>query len=382
MADRVKIICDNKIPFLKGVLEPFADVTYLPPSEINNNTVKDTDALLIRTRTKCTASLLDGTKVKFIGTATIGYDHIDTKYCDAKNIKWVNAPGCNSFSVMQYMASALIALAGKKNLKLYEKTIGIVGVGNVGTKIARLAKIFGINVLLNDPPRQRLERDSMFVDFDTLISKSDIITFHVPLIRDGIDKTFHLADEKFFEKLNTQKIIINTSRGEVINTTALKNAIKNEFVNGCILDVWENEPSIDTELLEMVDISTPHIAGYSADGKANGTSVVVKAVSSFFNFRIDPNWYPKELPQPKSNPSLVLDCRSKSPEENLFEAILHTYDVLDDDNTLRNSVDTFEKQRGNYPVRREFPFYSIKTSECDKLLLEKLTNLRFNLIAE
>jgi len=194
MNNKVKIAADSKIPFLKGVLEPFADIQYLNPADITHDAVKDKDALIIRTRTHCNSELLEGTNVKFIATATIGFDHIDQDYCREKNIKWINAPGCNSYSVQQYIASVLLTLGYNRNLNLSGLTIGIVGVGNVGSKVEKLAKVLGMNVLLNDPPRARNEGNEKFVTIDELISRSDIITFHVPLIKDGVDKTFHLAD--------------------------------------------------------------------------------------------------------------------------------------------------------------------------------------------
>ena len=379
---KTKIVADNKIPFLKGVLEPFAEVEYLAPGEITKTAVKNADALFVRTRTKCDANLLDGSNVKFIATATIGFDHIDAKYCDARNIKWISAPGCNSSSVMQYIASALLTLAETKNLLLSDLAIGIVGVGNVGSKVAKVAKAFGMKVLLNDPPRARAEGNQGFVDLDELISRSDIITFHVPLNKDGRDKTFHLADESFFGKFNREKIIINTSRGEVVETTALKNAINNKVVKACVLDVWENEPDIDRELLSRVDIATPHIAGYSADGKANGTAVCVRAINSFFNFGIDPKWYPLELPQAESSKLMMIDCADKSEQQIFSEAVFHTYKILDDDGRLRSSVETFEKQRGSYPVRREFPFYSIEWKNCRMEIVNRLAELGFNILSK
>ena len=166
MNKKIKIVADNKIPFLKGVFENVAEIEYLNPADTNYDAVKDADALIIRTRTNCNADLLDNTNVKFIATATIGFDHIDTEYCKGKNIKWINAPGCNSYSVKQYIASALLTIARKKNINLSEKTIGIVGVGNVGCKVASVAKIFGMNVLLNDPPRERSEDKNKFVSIE------------------------------------------------------------------------------------------------------------------------------------------------------------------------------------------------------------------------
>lgn len=380
MSERIKIVADSKIPLLKGVFESCADIAYLPPSEITNQTVRDADALLIRTRTKCNSKLLDGTRVKFIGTATIGFDHIDTDYCQSKNIKWINAPGCNSSSVMQYIASVLVTLGKIKNLNLTEMTIGIVGVGNVGSKVARLAESLGTKVLLNDPPRERREGKEKFVSLEELMNQSNIITFHVPLIKDGVDKTFHLADDTFFTKLNSAKILFNTSRGEVVDTSALKRAIINKIIKTTVIDVWENEPNIDQELMKLVDIATPHIAGYSADGKANGTSICVNGLNSFFNLGIDENWYPPMVPIPNNPHELTFECAGKSNQEILSEIILSTYDVLQDDLTLRKSVDTFEKQRNEYPIRREFPFYQIRLLNGNQELKQTISDLGFAII--
>jgi erythronate-4-phosphate dehydrogenase len=379
MSNKVKIVADNKIPFLKGVLEPCADIQYLNPPDITHDVIKNADALIIRTRTNCNAELLEGTNVKFIATATIGFDHIDTVYCERKNIKWINAPGCNSSSVMQYIASVLLTISCRKNINLTDLTIGIVGVGNVGSKIERLAKILGMKVLLNDPPRARKEGNKGFVNLDELISQSNIITFHVPLIKEGEDKTYHLADENFFNKFKKSKIVINTSRGQVIETNSIKNAIKDKLVNIAVLDVWENEPNIDLELLKMVDIATPHIAGYSADGKANGTSVCVKNISSFFGLNIDKDWYPKEIPRPGNSREILIDCKKHSNQEIFYKAVVSSYDIMIDDGILRNSAETFEKQRGNYPVRREFPFYKIKTENCINEIENKLKDLGFQI---
>ena len=379
MSNKFKIAADNKIPFLRGVLEPYADIEYLNPADITHNAVRDKDALIIRTRTHCNSELLEGTNVKFIATATIGFDHIDIEYCKEKNIKWINAPGCNSYSVQQYIASALLTLGHKRNLNLSELTIGIVGVGNVGSKIDRLAKIIGMNVLLNDPPRARKEGDEKFVTLDQLIEKSDIITFHVPLIKNGIDKTYHMADEDFFKSFTNRKIIINTSRGQVVETNSLKDAFKKKNVDAAVLDVWENEPDIDLELLDMVDIATPHIAGYSADGKANGTSVCVQNIASFFDLDINENWYPEELPVPQNPDEIIIDCGNLSDQEIFYKAFISSYEIMNDNDNLRKSVGTFEKQRGNYPVRREFPFYKIKTKNCRDEIQNKLKEIGFQI---
>jgi erythronate-4-phosphate dehydrogenase len=377
---KIKIIADDKIPFLKGVLEPFAEVTYLDPLRITREIIKDVDALLVRTRTKCDSKLLNGSAVKFIGTATIGFDHIDTEFCETNGIKWINAPGCNSTSVQQYVLSALLKLAQLRNMQLDSMVIGVVGVGNVGSKVQKAAGVLGMKVLLNDPPRQREEGDDKFVSLDCLIEKSDILTFHVPLNMIGIDKTYHLADDKFFEKFNEDKTIINTSRGEVIDTNALKNTIKNKKVNSSVIDVWENEPKIDIDFMNLVDIATPHIAGYSIEGKANATAACVNALNKYFILGLEENWYPKNLPAPVRSKEIKIDCSGKSRQEIFFEVINSTYNIAEDDKRLRNDVSNFEQHRTDYPVRREFSFYNVRLLGADKSLHKALSELGFNFI--
>lgn len=379
MEAKIKIIADEKIPFLKGVFEPYADIEYYPGKDISNEIVKNADALIIRTRTICDHKLLSGSSVKIIATATIGYDHIDTEYCVDRNIEWVNAPGCNATSVMQYIASALLNIAHKNDFSLVEKTIGIIGVGNVGRKVQKLAENFGMNILLNDPPRERNEGQKNFSSLKHIMEVSDIITLHVPLIKEGIDKTHHLLDKDFFGNLSQSPILINTSRGEVIDTISLKKAIKETKVKNVVLDVWENEPDIDLQLMEQVDIATSHIAGYSADGKANGTSVCVNAVNDFFELGIMKSWYPKYIPDAELGDRLTIDGKNKNDQMILSEAILHTYDVTEDDEKLRKEPAEFELLRSNYPIRREFGNYKVELVHCPTRIIEKLIKLNFNI---
>jgi erythronate-4-phosphate dehydrogenase len=278
----MKIVADDKIPFLRGALEPFAEVVYLPGKQISQDDLKDADALLIRTRTKCTESLLEGTKIKFIGTATIGFDHIDTDYCESRKITWTNAPGCNSSSVQQYIAAALLKISSSDKFTLKDKTLGIVGVGNVGSKVEKLARCIGMNILLNDPPRARVEGSTNFHSLDTVLSESDIVTVHVPLNLTGEDFTFNLFNEEIFSKLRQGAWFINSSRGEVADTQSLKQVLLEGILKGAVIDVWENEPDIDRDLMKLALIATPHIAGYSTDGKANGTAMVVNSLAKFF----------------------------------------------------------------------------------------------------
>ncbi len=374
----MKIVADDKIPFLKGVLEPFADVIYLPGRQISNKVLKDADAVLIRTRTKCTGSLLKGTKVRFIGTATIGFDHMDTQYCEKNDIFWTNAPGCNSFSVKQYIAAALLKIASEFRFSLKEKTIGIVGVGNVGSKVEKLARTLGMNVLLNDPPRARKEGRDNFVDLGTIFYKSDIVTLHVPLNVVGEDCTWHLFDEKSFKKMKKGTWFINTSRGEVMVTNALKKALDSGKLAGAVLDVWENEPDIDIELMGKTFLATPHIAGYSTDGKANGTSVVVNALSEFFDLPLK-KWYPVSIPEPEK-PVISINGIGKNDEDIIREAVLHTYNIDEDNINLRFAPADFEKQRGDYGVRREFAAYQVKLNGGTKTTRKILEQLGLKVI--
>lgn len=371
----IRLIADEDIPFLKGVLEPFADVLYLRGDLIDHKAVINADGLLVRTRTRCDESLLHSSSVKFIGTATIGYDHLDTEYCENNNIQWANAPGCNASSVRQYIASALLTMAGKHNFRLKDKTIGIVGVGNVGRKVEELATLLGMKVLLNDPPRERAEGLASFVPLDDLIQYSDIITLHTPLTRNGPDATFHLIGPAAFNKMKPGSWIINTARGEVIDNKALKKVLSEGKLGGAVLDVWENEPLADPELIKKVFIGTPHIAGYSADGKANGTAMIVRALSTHFHFPLQ-NWYPETIPPPVQ-PVIQLDKTSTHTGEIIGKAILQTYNILEDDARFRSDYKEFERQRKEYPQRREFPAFTVLSKGLSGEVVLFLQNLGY-----
>ena len=345
----MKIIIDNKIPYIKEAVQRIADeVVYAPGKDFTPELVRDADALIVRTRTHCNRDLLEGSRVRFIATATIGFDHIDTEYCKQAGIEWTNAPGCNSASVAQYIQSSLLVWKSYRNKKLNELTIGIIGVGNVGSKVAKVAQDFGMRVLLNDLPREEKEGAERFSSLEKIAEECDIITFHVPLYKEGTYKTFHLADEDFFQSLKRKPVIINTSRGEVIQTDALLKALNSRMISDAIIDVWEHEPDINRDLLEKAFIGTPHIAGYSADGKANATRMSLDAICKFFQIKGD---YEINAPAPAS-PIIY----AKSHEE----AVLQMYNPTEDSNRLKNQPELFETLRGDYPLRREEKAYIIK----------------------
>lgn len=373
----MKFIIDDKIPYIQGALEPFGEVLYLPGPKTTPEIACDADAIITRTRTICNEQLLAGSSVKIIATATIGFDHIDTEYCDKAGIVWTNAPGCNSKSVEQYIASALFVLAERKGLELKGKTIGVVGVGQVGSKVARVCELFGMNVLLNDPPRARKEGLDHFCSLERIIQEADIITLHVPLCMQGEDATYHLADDRFFRALKRKPILINSCRGEVLDSNSAKTALKNHLISGLVIDCWENEPALDLELLGMVDLATPHIAGYSKDGKANGTSMSIQALSRFFGLGID-DWKAENVELPDSI-LIEMDGSELSEEKILSKAILATYDIRMDDAALRKKPELFEQLRGDYPVRREYPVYTIHCLNVGQKMQGKLVALGFKI---
>ena len=389
------IVADSKIPFLKGVFEPYADMRCLDPGEITPETVRDAGALIVRTRTKCDAALLEHSRVGIVATATIGTDHIDAAYCAAHGIEWTGAPGCNAASVAQYVTSALLRVSLRHQVDLRRKTIGIIGCGNVGTKVAAAAAALGMNVLLNDPPRAKREKLTGFVDLETIRREADFITLHVPLqgAEYGPDRTEHMADGEFFRGLKRKPFFFNASRGDVVDEPALKEAIREGRISGAVLDVWHNEPDIDRELLSLVDFATPHIAGYSADGKANGTAMAVEAVVKESFLRINDNAYLSLQPMRESiqqvkadilakvpapeNPVITLDPASRHP---LADAAFASYDIAEDDAALRAAPEQFEDLRGSYRVRREFPAYAIRSDKpLPSELRDTLLKLGFQL---
>lgn len=353
MRRKIRVVIDDKIPFIRNVFEPYAEVNYLSPIQITREAVRDADALIIRTRTKCDEHLLAGSSVRFIGTATIGTDHIDIPYCKAQGIVWKNAPGCNAASVAQYVTSALASLSVRDGFDLRNKIIGIVGVGHVGSQVVRMCRALGMQVLLNDPPREMAERGGEFVSLKEIGQRCDIVSFHTPLIYTGDYPSFHLADSNFFSELKKCPVIINAARGEVVNTVAMLNALSDNLVSDVIVDCWEREPDIDVRLLNRAYVATPHVAGYSADGKANATRSMIDEFSRFFGLSLSSQI---SIPVPENT---VIDL-SDVVDFRIEKALLATYDPMSDCCELKSSPEDFEKLRGSYGLRRECPAYTIK----------------------
>jgi len=376
----IRIVADDKIPFLQGALEGVARIDYVPGAEISNSHLTNADCLITRTRTRCNRELLEGSKVRFIASATIGYDHIDTEYCRSAGINWTNAPGCNSSSVQQYIVSTLLFMAKLRNLDLTGLTLGVVGVGNVGRKVAVAAEALGLNVLRNDPPRQRVEGKRDFAGLEELLDQSHIISLHVPLNIGGEDNTFRMVNGEFIQQMKNGTLLINTSRGGVVEESALLKGIRQGEFSDVVLDVFENEPEIDLELLDAITLATPHIAGYSLDGKANGTAMSVRSISQFFNLGLE-NWEPTSIPMPAEN-ELFADAAQGSFREILWDLYSQTYDISSDDRRFRNDPGDFERLRGNYPRRREPHAYSVRLFQGFMEITTQLEKLGFSVLSD
>lgn len=337
----MKIIIEANIPFIKGILEPVAQVEYLPSGKITPEAVKDTDALLVRTRTECNEYLLKDSKCKFIGTATIGTDHIDKTFCEKAGISVYSAPGCNAPAVAQYVISSVGHWMQHNRMKAHyinTLTLGVIGVGNVGSIVARWAESLGMKVLLNDPPKKRATGDEKYICIETIKHRADIITFHTPLIKNGIDKTVHLCDNDFIHSTDKKPFIINSARGAVTDNNALINGLRTGKISDIAIDCWENEPDINTILLDKAIIATPHIAGYSLEGKMRATSMILEALKNHFNLDI-------EIP--------VIDKPSTGAENITLQRVMESYNPIIDSINLKNFPEKFEYLRNSYGYRKE-----------------------------
>ncbi|MGN1172891.1 MAG: 4-phosphoerythronate dehydrogenase [Muribaculaceae bacterium] len=330
----MKIIIENHIPFIQGIFEPIAHVQYLPAEAIDTDAMKDADALITRTRTRCDAALLAGSKCKFIATATIGTDHIDLDYCAKNGITVASAPGCNAPAVAQYVLTSISHIFPK----LTGKTIGIVGVGHVGSIVARWAQCLGMNVLLCDPPRAEAERNDAFVSLSEIAQRADIITFHTPLTKSGPHKTFHLADEVFFNSLLRKPVIINSARGPVVDNKLLLNALNTGSISHAIVDCWEGEPTnISLELVDKAFIATPHIAGYSLEGKKRATQMAAQALFDYLGIHFTAQ--DNSIPNP--------------PDYVTIHSLQSSYNPLADSAIFKAAPSNFEALRSNYSFRHE-----------------------------
>ncbi len=353
------IVIDRNIPFGESVFGTLGEVTALDTAQILTAAVRKADLLVIRSETKVNAALLEGSPVRFVGTATIGTDHVDTDYLAARGIGFASAPGCNANSVAEYIAAALLTLSHRLGFRLAGKSLGVVGVGNIGSKVVKVGQVLGMDVLQNDPPLARQTGESRFVHLDALM-QADILTLHVPLSRIGPDATYHFFDAARIGSMKQGSVLMNASRGAVVETAAVKDALARKHLAGAVLDVWEKEPAIDAGLLTAVTIGTAHVAGYSLDGKVNAVRMIYHALCKHLD--VQPTWTGWDtLPVPLAS-SIPLPVEAGMGEEILRKTVAQCYDIGLDDRLLREMLGLseegrasfFMKLRTGYRVRREF----------------------------
>lgn len=372
----MKLIVDENIEFAREAFSLFGETILLPGREITNKILKDADILIVRSVTNVGEKLLNGTSVKFVGTATIGTDHIDLSYLKSRNIRFADAKGCNAFAVAEYFLTALMKVCSDEKISLQNKSIGVIGFGNVGSKVAKFSELLGLKVLKNDPPLERKKTEEKFCSLDEALH-CDIVTLHVPLTFEGIDKTYHLLNEDNLKSMKDGAILINTSRGAVVDNQSLRKIVTGKNLH-LIFDVWENEPDVDLSLLERVKIGTPHIAGYSLEGKVNGTIMIFDALNSFFgtDYHFD-----FSLPEVENN---ILSYNKNIFDEEEFSNLLSGIYNIETDNAQMKKILYFEREdrikyfdtmRKYYPLRREFNNYIVKSDS--QQLMKIFKGLRF-----
>lgn len=384
----MKTVVAETVMFGREAFETLGEVEVIPDRRISPEHLADADALIIRSKTKVTPELLENSAVRFVGTTTVGFEHINFKWLEKNHIGWTTAPGCNADSVADYITAALLShtctCAGTG-----QKTLGIIGVGQVGCRVAKRAEALGLRVLLNDPPREAREGNvvsqclkknkgagsACFQTLETLLAHSDIVTLHVPLVAKTLWPTLKMADCRFFEKMKRSSVFINASRGQVVDHDALLHAKENGIVSHAILDVWDPEPDIRTDILKMADIGTAHIAGHSLEGKLNGTVQVYREACRFFE--TESIWNPAPLLPAVDAPELKIDSRGKTDQEVLAEGVAAVYDIMADDTALRSAPENFDSLRANYGVRREFFNTRVLLSEDRPELSKKIRQAGF-----
>jgi erythronate-4-phosphate dehydrogenase len=358
----MKTVCCVNMPFAQEAFRTLGAVVAKDGRMIAPDDVRDANLLAIRSTTRVDAGLLEGSSVRFVGSAVIGTDHLDIPYLDRRGIRWCSAAGCNAESVAEYVTAALLCLAVRHGLSLAGKTIGVVGVGHVGRLVVEKARALGLRVLQNDPPRQRAEGGIEFVSLDQVLAESDILTLHVPLTKTGTDATLRMADSRFFARLKPGCIYLNAARGGVNVTDALLAAMDRGIVAHAVVDCWEGEPAYRADLLQRADLATPHIAGHSFEGKVMGTVMVYQAACRFLD--VQPTWSHEPLMPPPLAPEIAADASGRRPEAVLHEIVRRVYDIEADDRRLRDGAAAderaraghFDRLRREYPVRREFRF--------------------------
>ncbi len=374
----MKIVCAASVLAGEAAFNTLGDVAVVPEEEIRAEHLADAEVLITRSKARINESLLKGSAVRFVGCAVAGTDHIDADYLAQEGIAWCHAPGCNANSVAEYVITALLNEAERHAIELDTCTLGIIGVGQIGSRVAALASSIGMTVLLNDPPREAIEgsRKMDFLALSDILPNADFVSLHVPLNLSGPYKTAHLVDHRFLAELIPGAMLINASRGETMDSDALLMALEHGPLRQCTLDVWENEPAIRTDVLNAIDFGTPHIAGYSWEGRLNGTWQVYQACCDFLHH--DPVW-DRDTALPTAPPEIVLPAHQLSSQSILTQLANTACPLLKDDQRLRASASQrpedmarhFVNLRRNYAQRREFSAYRVALQGADAQTIER-----------
>ncbi|MBN2243418.1 MAG: 4-phosphoerythronate dehydrogenase [Acidobacteria bacterium] len=360
------ITVDEAIPYWEEAFSGLGEVRPFSGRLLNKEAIRDADALIVRTITRVDASILEGSAVRFVAAASAGIDHVDLTYLRSRGIGFGYAPGSNADSVSEYIATALCVFASRRNWRLKDKSVAVIGVGNVGSRVVGIARALGMEVLLCDPPVRDLTHDPEYKNFNDILG-ADFLSFHVPLVKDGPYPTFHMLDGKILDGLSPGRVCINASRGAVFNNKDLRAALHRKKIEGAILDVWEDEPRIDYSLLNLVDIGTPHIAGSSLDGKIRATEMVCKALHDFYG--IPSPWSGDSL---YPNPVPIRPGKRLAGQDALLSVLLQAYNILDDDRNLRRLAGSaplseagkgFDRLRSGYRFRPEFRHFTVVLNE-------------------
>jgi erythronate-4-phosphate dehydrogenase len=379
----MKIVCAETVLLGHDALSNAGKTVVIPDREISRDNLLDADALVVRSKTKITEELLGGTPVKFVGTATAGIDHMDTAWLESNGVYWTAAPGCNANSVSEYLIASLLVLGRRHGCDLEGKTIGVIGCGHVGSRVAAKCEALGMRVLRNDPPLAAISADPDFYPLETVLSESDIATLHVPLVKNGPWPTVRMADYRFFEQLRPGAVFINTSRGDVCDYDALLDARQGGAVSHMVIDVWNPEPAFRIDVLEAADLASAHIAGHSFEGKINGTIACYQDLCNFFE--LPRTWdISASLPDPQV-PVVEIDCVGHDDEHVLNEIIKPVYDIAVDDARIRGAAVSdeitrarnFDTLRKNYRIRREFSATEIQANRASPGLMQKIKGLGF-----
>lgn len=379
----MQFVVDENIPFAREAFSHLGSVTLLPGRGITREAIRRTDALIVRSVTKVDAMLLADTNVQFVGTATTGIEHIDREYLAARNIAFAAALGCNANAVAEYVLTALLVTAHAKGLSLSGKTLGIIGAGRIGSLVAAKAPALGLRTLLHDPPLARATGEQRYLALAEIL-QADFMTLHVPLTYDGPDATFHLIGADELARMTLSAILINTARGEVVDNTALLETLTKGTIGGAVMDVWEGEPAINSNLLDRVTLGTPHVAGYSSDGKVNGTVIVYHAYCRFRG--IEPVWAPPDppaAPAPGFWPHLEFDATGKDFQTLAHDVLTTLYDLPTDHARMRDILtipkplhpQAFDRLRRDYLHRREFASTPVSITSGNRNLFARLQTL-------